>query len=93
MNTIWIKAACIRAVKTVAQAAIGAIGASALMSEVDWKLVASASVLAGIISILTSVVGIPEAGTPTMGTDAWEELSNGYDDADNEDPEEGEDCE
>ena len=56
----WIKAASIRAVKTMAQTAIGVIGSSALISAVDWKMVLSASVLAGVISILTSVTGIPE---------------------------------
>ncbi len=56
----WIKAAGVRAVKTVAQAAIGTIGSSALFSEVDWKIVVSASLLAGILSLLTSVAGLPE---------------------------------
>ena len=56
----WIKAASIRAIKTMAQTAIGVIGSSAFISAVDWKMVLSASVLAGDISILTSVTGIPE---------------------------------
>lgn len=56
----WSKAAGIRAVKTVAQAAIAAIGAAAAMGQVDWKYVVSASVLAGVISVLTSVTGLPE---------------------------------
>ncbi len=56
----WIKAAGVRAIKTVAQAAIGTIGSSALFSEVDWKIVVSASLLAGILSLLTSVAGLPE---------------------------------
>jgi len=56
----WIKAAGVRAVKTVAQAAIATIGSSALFSEVDWLVVASASLLAGILSLLTSVAGLPE---------------------------------
>ena len=56
----WIKAAGIRAVKTIAQTAIATIGVSALMSDVDWVTVASASVLAGVISLLTSVAGLPE---------------------------------
>ncbi len=56
----WIKAAGVRAVKTVAQAAIGTIGSSVLFSEVDWLVVISASLLAGILSLLTSVAGLPE---------------------------------
>jgi len=56
----WAKAAGIRAIKTVAQTAIATIGTSAAMGDVQWTLVASASVLAGIISMLTSVAGLPE---------------------------------
>lgn len=56
----WGKKAGIRAIKTVAQAAIAGIGAAAAMGQVDWKYVASASILAGILSMLTSVVGLPE---------------------------------
>lgn len=59
----WLKAAGVRAVKTVAQAAIAGIGTAAALRQVDWKYVVSASVLAGVISILTSIAGIPEAGT------------------------------
>ena len=58
----WLKAAGVRAVKTVAQAAIAGIGTAAVLGQVDWKYVVSASVLAGAISILTSIAGIPEAG-------------------------------
>lgn len=56
----WAKAASVRAVKTVAQTAVATIGTAAVMGAVDWKMVASASVLSGVISLLTSVAGIPE---------------------------------
>lgn len=56
----WAKAASIRALKTAAQTAVATIGTTAVMSEVNWVTVASASVLAGLLSILTSVKGLPE---------------------------------
>ena len=56
----WIKAAGIRAIKTVAQATIATIGTSAVLGDVNWLMVTSASVLAGILSLLTSVAGLPE---------------------------------
>ena len=56
----WFKAAGVRAVKTVAQTAVATIGTSALMGEVNWIAVGSASLLAGILSLLTSVAGLPE---------------------------------
>lgn len=56
----WIQAAGVRAIKTVAQTAVATIGSSAVLSSVDWKMVVSASVLAGILSLLTSVAGLPE---------------------------------
>ena len=56
----WAKAAGVRAVKTVAQAGVAAIGTAAVMGAVDWKYVVSASVLAGVLSMLTSVAGLPE---------------------------------
>ena len=60
---IWLKAAAIRALKTVAQTAAATISTSALLSEVDWIMVASASALAGVLSLLTSVAGLPEVKT------------------------------
>lgn len=58
--TKWIKAAGVRALKTVAQTAVATIGTSALLSEVNWIAVLSASALAGALSLLTSVAGLPE---------------------------------
>ena len=60
MNAKWWKAAGIRAIKTVAQTAVATIGTSAILSEVNWLVVASASALAGILSLLTTVAGLPE---------------------------------
>lgn len=56
----WLKCAGIRAIKTVAQTSIGVIGASVLMSDVNWVQVGSASLLAGIMSLLMSIAGLPE---------------------------------
>jgi hypothetical protein len=56
----WLKAASIRAIKTVAQTAAATMGTSAVLSEVDWTMVLSSSLLAGILSLLTSVAGLPE---------------------------------
>ena len=56
----WLRAAAVRAVKTMAQTAVATIGASAVLTAVDWPMVASASVLAGVLSLLTSLAGLPE---------------------------------
>ncbi len=60
MSIKWMKAAAIRAGKTMAQTAIATIGTATLMSSVDWRMVASASLLAGALSLLTSLAGLPE---------------------------------
>ena len=59
----WLKAAGVRAVKTVAETAIATIGTSAIISEVDWKIVISASLLSGLLSLLISIKGLPEVKT------------------------------
>lgn len=65
---LWIKCALIRAIKTICQTAVATIGVSAAMSDVDWLMVGSASLLAGILSILTSIAGLPECdgGSPLV---------------------------
>ena len=60
MTKKWFKAAAVRAVKTVAQTAVATIGTAAVLDEVNWIMVASASALAGVLSLLTSVAGLPE---------------------------------
>ena len=59
---IWLRAAGVRAIKTVAQTAVATIGTSAVMGQVKWMMVGSAALLAGILSLLTSVGGLPECG-------------------------------
>lgn len=63
----WFKAAGVRALKTVCQTAVATIGTSAVLSSVDWKLVISASVLAGLLSVLNSFAGLPEVQTERNG--------------------------
>ena len=63
LNWQWFKAALIRAVKTVAQTAVATIGVSATLGQVDWITVLSTSALAGILSLLTSLTGLPEVKT------------------------------
>lgn len=67
MNKKWFKAAAVRAIKTVAQTAIATIGTSAVICDVDWLMVLSASALAGVLSILTSIAGLPEVKTEEEG--------------------------
>lgn len=62
----WIHAAGVRAIKTVAQTAIATISSAAVIADVNWMMVASASALAGFISLLTSVVGLPEVEVPEL---------------------------
>ncbi len=57
---IWLRAACIRSIKTMAQTFTATIGSAAVLSQVDWKLVVSGTILAGILSIATSLAGLPE---------------------------------
>ena len=64
---LWIQSASVRAIKTVAQSAIATIGTSAAMGDVNWVMVGSASLLSGILSILTSVAGLPEVNTYADG--------------------------
>ena len=65
----WFKAAGIRALKTIAQTAVATIGTTAVMNEVDWIMVGSASLLAGILSLLTSVAGLPELNDPNSNSE------------------------
>ena len=70
MSKSWWKAAGVRAVKTIAQTAVGTIGASAVISDVDWRVVVSASLLAGLVSMLTSIAGLPEVKTESDDSQA-----------------------
>ena len=66
---IWLRAASIRAIKTIAQTAIATIGTSAVLSDVNWKVAVSASLLSGILSMLTSITGLPEVDMYEGGED------------------------
>lgn len=59
----WFKAAAVRAIKTVAQTAVATIGTAAVVGEVDWLMVGSAALLSGVLSLLTSIAGLPEVKT------------------------------
>lgn len=68
INRAWVKSAIVRAVKTAAQTAVALIGTGAIgITDVDWVGVLSASALAALVSVLTSIGGLPEAGNPTIG--------------------------
>ena len=82
-NKEWVKCAGIRAIKTMCQTAIATIGTAAVMQDVNWLMVLSASILAGILSILTSIAGIPEAGEP-YGIDKEPDYEVFYDEDDDE---------
>lgn len=86
---LWWKCAGIRALKTMAQTAVATIGSAVVMSGVDWKMVLSASLLAGILSLLTSVAGIPEVDQAEYLEDA--KNAEFYEDDNDEDLEEIED--
>ena len=70
---LWLKAALIRAIKTMAQSAIAIIGTATVMQDVDWKFCGSAVVVAGILSLLTSVAGLPEVPSGSGDPDDFEE--------------------
>ena len=72
----WLKASGIRAIKTIAQTAIASIGTAIVLTDVDWIYVISASLLAGLLSILTSIAGLPEVGETVKTIERAEELED-----------------
>lgn len=72
-NNIWLRAAGVRAVKTMSQTAIAAIGSSAVISAIDWRMVLSMALLSGILSVLTSLAGLPEVTTETIKEEKQED--------------------
>lgn len=72
----WLKASGIRAIKTIAQTAIASIGTAIVLTDVDWIYVLSASLLAGILSILMSIAGLPEVGENIKSIERAEELED-----------------
>ena len=76
----WLQKAGVRAIKTMAQTAIGVIGTEALITQVDWWTVVSASALAGIVSLLTSLAGIPEESANYVNYDITERIGEGESD-------------
>ena len=87
-NKEWLKAASIRSVRTIAQTAVATIGTAAVMQDVNWMMVLSASILAGILSMLTSVAGIPEVGEVYVKDHEPDEALY-YEDDEDEDIDEG----
>lgn len=78
---LWTRAAAIRAIKTVCQTAVASISTAVVLSEIDWKFVVSASLLAGILSVLTSLAGLPEVDNGERFTiESFDELSDGRED-------------
>ncbi len=67
-SKVWLKAAAVRAIKTVSQTAIATIGTSAMICEINWKVVLSSALISGLLSILTSLTGLPEVSEETVET-------------------------
>lgn len=76
---LWLKAAAVRAVKTMAQAAIAIIGTATVMQDVDWEFCASAVAVSGILSVLTSIAGLPEVPSGSGDPEDIDDLEDGED--------------